>query len=169
MRHAAVLLFLVAAGCSSEPDSFTAVDPEDARMNEAMAGARASLDDFRAAVRNPPAGAESFTLKKGFPIGGDPEALEHIWVNDVRLEGDNFVGTLGNEPVGDVGFQYQDTVTVAPGEVSDWMYFVLPESGQPRMVGGFTMYAMNDILTGAELESFRASLPFDLSGDPLTR
>ena len=162
-------VFAIAAGCSPERDNVTAVDPEDDRMNAAIAGARASVDDFRAAVRSPPAGAIAFTVKKGFAVADDPEGLEHIWVNDVRLDGENFVGELGNEPVNDVGAKYEETVTVRPEDLSDWMYFVAPENGPPRLVGGFTMYAMNDILKGDELEAFRSSLPFDFSAGPVTK
>ena len=170
-RFAASLVVLCLSGCNSasDKDQIAAVGPENERMNSAMAAARDSLDAFRGALNAPSPQAQNFTVKKGFPIGDDPEALEHMWISDVRADGQNFVGTLDNAPAGDVGVSLGDEVTITPDEVSDWMYFVISDNGPPRLVGGYTMYALHDILTGAELESFKATLPFDLSGEPVTQ
>ncbi len=88
------------------------VDPV---MNTAIAEAKKSLPDFIAKLDASKGGLPDATFK--YPLAG----WEHIWVNDVKHEGDFLIGTLANQPA-EPGYKIGDPVRVAIKDVSDWGY-----------------------------------------------
>jgi uncharacterized protein YegJ (DUF2314 family) len=115
---------LTIAACAGEPtqderlaerDDMKAVSTEDARMNAAIAEAQKTLPQFLKFMESNGEGRDTAGFK--FPLGG----WEHIWVKDVRREGDFLVGRLSNVPAQD-GFQIDDEVRVALKDVSDWTW-----------------------------------------------
>lgn len=138
----ALLAFL--AGCGSEerevvrregePDYVYVSDK--ALMERAMAKARETRQQFIDALAAPQTGWRGFTVKKGFdtPDGGH----EHIWIADVRWDGQVFHGVVNNEPVDTTAVKLGDAVTVTPEELSDWMYI----DGN-RVVGGYTLRVLH--------------------------
>lgn len=88
-------------------------------MAAAIARARASLPEFRDALRHPVAGMADFALKARFPV---PGGSEHCWVNELEIRGTGFLGKLANDPKDIHGLALGSTVDVAEDMVSDWAY-----------------------------------------------
>ncbi len=67
------------------------ISSQDAEMEEAIAKARATLDDFLKLQAKPPKGADGFKIKVKFSGGGNDE---HIWVTPFQVTPKGFTGTL---------------------------------------------------------------------------
>lgn len=134
-----------------EPDVVN-VPADDAAMNAAIRKARETALAFAAALRSPKPGQDSFSVKMAFTDG---ERTEHMWLVPVTFDGTRFQGVLNNEPESVRGFTLGQKVSVAPSEISDWMYV---ENG--RLVGGYTIRALRDRIPTNERKGFDADLPF---------
>jgi uncharacterized protein YegJ (DUF2314 family) len=112
-----------------QPDvvKIRAGDPELAAAYEQ---ARSTLDQFFAKLARPGASqahAVQTQLREG-------DVVEHVWLSEVRRDGDQLVGTLDNVPVDVKGYEMGATIRIARAAVQDWMYM---EGGKLR--GAFTM------------------------------
>ena len=96
------------------------VAEDDPEMDAAMETARASAREFMARAAAPAPGEWGFSVKAPFTASGG--FREHIWINDLTVRDGRIHGTVGNEPVADVGVKIGDPVSFAPEEISDWMY-----------------------------------------------
>lgn len=96
-------------------DDMATVEASDARMNAAIAEARATLPDFLTAYRSGRFDRASFVIK--YPLGG----WEHIWVEIEAIENDVVVGRLSNVPA-QPEYQQGQAVRVPLTDVSDWAY-----------------------------------------------
>lgn len=99
----------------ADRDDMEAVRTDDARMNAAIAEARATFPEFTAAWRSGRFDADSFVIK--YPLGG----WEHIWVDVDAIDGDAVRGRLANIPA-QPGFQQGQAVRVPQADISDWAY-----------------------------------------------
>ena len=127
-----------------DADPTIAVSAADAQMNAAIAEAQATLPDFLAVLANPPRGASDISFK--FPL----EGYEHIWVADVRRDGDVLTGQLANNPEAP-GWALGDPVRVPLSDVSDWGYWNARGEG----VGFYTVRVILDYLSSAEAQAVR--------------
>ncbi|MDJ0641583.1 MAG: DUF2314 domain-containing protein [Erythrobacter sp.] len=100
---------------SDEPDPIVELPAEDEAMNAAKAEANATLDEWLDVLADPPLGTRDIAFK--FPLDG----WEHIWVDNVRRDGDFLEGQLANSPHSE-GYRFRDFVIVPLIEVSDWSY-----------------------------------------------
>lgn len=116
----------------------------DAQMNAAIAEAQASLPTWLAVLANPPRGVSDLTFK--FPL----EGYEHIWVADVRREGNMLTGQLANNPQAP-GWTLGDRVRVPLSDVTDWGYWDADGVG----VGFYTIRVMLDYMSPAEVRAVR--------------
>lgn len=82
-------------------------------MNAAIAKGRRNVPDLLAALADP----DAFNITFKFPLGG----YEHIWVTNVRREGDYLTGVLDNVPV-QKGWAKGDAVRVPIADVSDFFF-----------------------------------------------
>lgn len=96
-------------------DPIVPVEADDAKMNAAKAEAQATVGQWLKVVDNPPPGTRYIAFK--FPL----EGWEHIWVGNVRRDGDDLVGTLDNDPHAE-GWALGDAVRVPISDISDWTY-----------------------------------------------
>ena len=149
---AAILLGFTGCG-ESDSGNVVHVSDTDPAMNQAMAKARATSDQFAEALRNPGKRSD-FSLKAKFTEGSE---AEHMWVNDIRVEGASFKGKLGNDPENLKKIRFGQSVTVSRDRVSDWMYV---EDG--KLVGGYTLRVLRDRMKPSERKKFDASLPFKI-------
>lgn len=132
---------------SGEPDVYN-VEDDDAKMNQAMVNAKNSIDEFKNALASDNPSFEYFTIKQKFNAdGGD----EHIWVGDIQLIDNYFMGIIANEPIYTNKVQLGDTITVNPANISDWMYY---DDG--KVVGGYTIRVIRDALSPEEQAQFDA-------------
>lgn len=134
------------------PEGVIGYEATDARMNAAIDEARRTLPSFlEAFVVSPLDQRTAFSLKLGLPTSDG--GVEHIWVSNLRLDGDSFVGELANEPIGLPGMALGSQVTVDLDQVSDWS--LLSKDG---LYGGFTMRVMLADLPPQQRDALRAYL-----------
>jgi uncharacterized protein YegJ (DUF2314 family) len=87
----------------------------------------------------------------------DGDKTEYMWLTPVNFDGNNFTGTLGNEPERVKNVKVGQKFSIAPSKISDWMYI---ENG--KLVGGYTLRVMRDTLSPAERADFDKSVPFSI-------
>jgi uncharacterized protein YegJ (DUF2314 family) len=91
-------------------------------------------------------------VKAKFTDGGK---VEHMWLGQVTSDGKSFQGTIDNEPEMVKNVKDGQRVTVAPTEISDWMYLE-----NQKMVGGETVRVLRDRLSPAERANLDKSVDF---------
>jgi uncharacterized protein YegJ (DUF2314 family) len=89
---------------------------DDSRMKAAVVDARASVDSFIEAIQSPGPGQSGFTIKAAIAAGSD---TEHIWLDNVRYDGEFFQGGLDSQPTLAAGFKRGDRLKVRPNDISD--------------------------------------------------
>ncbi|HWT31381.1 MAG TPA: DUF2314 domain-containing protein [Croceibacterium sp.] len=112
---AAAVPFTAALAQDAGEDQVYQVDADDPVMDAAIAEAQRTLPDFLALLAEPPAGTSEFMIK--YPLAG----WEHIWVDNLTIEGEAIAGALANTPV-EEGYQFGQRVSVPLAEISDWAY-----------------------------------------------
>jgi uncharacterized protein YegJ (DUF2314 family) len=153
------VLLLAIAGCgegdevvkrSGEPD-YVRVKAGSDKMEVAIRQARETVQTFLGALQSPLPGMSSFSVKKKFAVGKD--GGEHIWLSDVSWDPERKLirGTVNNEPVDTKEVKLGDAATVAPAELSDWMFV---QDG--KLVGGYTIRAHYNLSTSAGRKRFQA-------------
>lgn len=124
----------------------------DRAMNDAMAEARATLPQFMGVLTRTPEGQRAGLLLK---VGLDAEGggQEHIWIDQLRYEGDTLVGNLANVPEALPGMRLGSRVEINPERISDWM--IRTREG---MYGAYTLRVMIAGMSAAEAEPYRRLL-----------
>jgi uncharacterized protein YegJ (DUF2314 family) len=151
------MLVLVAAcerGPTYSPGKTVGVSKEDAAVNGAIARARAEIDTFIARLRHPAAGDSGFSVKA--PIT-DGKETEHFWLTGVTFDGAAFHGTINNTPEYVHTVQFGQAWTMGKAEASDWMYV-----SDGKLVGGYTIRAIRDMMNKQERAKLDAELPFKI-------
>jgi uncharacterized protein YegJ (DUF2314 family) len=110
----------------------------DARLDPAVAEARASLTNFINVVQSPQSNQMFLRVLAWFP-SKPPFGREGVWANVWKYEDGFFLGTVpqGNRRV---GLTNNQQVTVAASNVFDWAYMDLGKG----MVGDFTARALRE-------------------------
>lgn len=144
--------------CTSVPaigkeDQTVLVASEDQEMNEAIAQARATLDEFLRIKANPPAGASDFKIKVQIT---DAHGSEHMWVTPFELSGQGFSGVLANEPEYVTSVKNGQTIRFSREDVSDWGYAL---NGKQK--GSFTVCVVFKHLPAHEVEHYRRENGFE--------
>jgi uncharacterized protein YegJ (DUF2314 family) len=137
---AAVLLLVWRQGpaFANDPNPVPKVPKGDPAMTAAFARAAAGLDGFLAKWRNPPPGAERFSVKlglrdtpgaPGYAIvrpdtdSGTSGFVEWFWTNDLRAEATGFSAKLSNEPEDLRNVAFGQIIHFTRQDIGDWMYF----------------------------------------------
>ena len=133
-----------------KPDGIFSSPTSDTTMQDAIAAARASTATFVARLETPQPGDHAFGVK--FPFR-DGEQVEHMWLSDVRRDGDEFVGIVEAEAhlVGNVVQGSEVRVPVC--EISDWGF-----SNGDAIHGNYTMRVMLDTFPPPMREALRQRL-----------
>ena len=113
------MLASIGLGGCEKPESVE-IARNDHAMTLAMAEARASVDEFLAAIRDPGPNRSGFAVKIGLKAG---RRVDYVWLTDVTLSGNELTGTVANDPPNVKTARKGDRRTVAPGEIVDWAYF----------------------------------------------
>ena len=130
------------------------VDENDEQMDRATTRARKHVDRFIAALKNPQPNQRDFQVKKLFVKDGK---AEHIWLADVKFNGNRFHGIVDNKPMFIKGLKIGERESVNPDEVIDWSYV---EDG--HLVGGYTIRVLFSELTPAEKADFEKRADFHI-------
>jgi uncharacterized protein YegJ (DUF2314 family) len=155
---AAILPFL--GGCQRSPMNTgspsgrlaVAVPTDDALTEAATGEAIDSLDRFIAALAHPSPGQSDFSVKVPLRDGG---TLNLLWLQHVTCDGPTFTGLLGPDAAEIPGHSRGERVTIGAREIADWMFV---ENG--RLVGGFTLRAIRERLSGDDRARFEKSMWF---------
>jgi uncharacterized protein YegJ (DUF2314 family) len=126
------------------------VATDDEAMNHAIDRARATSGELLARLRNPPRTQSYLGVK--VRVGG-ADGAEHIWLYDVRLEGEQIVGRLLDDAEYYPNVHRGDEVRVSPSQISDWMTI---DGG--RACGGFTVRVMLPMMSEAERADYFSSM-----------
>lgn len=127
------------------------VKTEDEGMNWAMDKAKLTLHYFEECLKQPKPNQVYFSIKVKIVDG---EMIEHIWLTEPNFDDDgNLFGVIGNKPIDVQNVRLHQKIGIENNLVSDWMII---ENG--RLIGGYTIRAMRDKLSGAELTNFDKGL-----------
>jgi uncharacterized protein YegJ (DUF2314 family) len=140
---------------SAEPEYFqTPKDHHHAAMQRAVKEARKTVGKFITALEHPGPGEQDFEVKKPFLQG---DQMEHLWLSDVRFVGNRFVGRVDNKPRKIQGVKLGQMVSVAPNEISDWLYV---DNG--TLVGGYTVRVHYKELSPEQKQVFDSQADFKI-------
>jgi uncharacterized protein YegJ (DUF2314 family) len=124
---------LLAPGCKKKTEGGNVVrlGADDPGLVAAAAEAKRRWPEFVAACNEQRPG-RTCAVKYAAPIKGGGD--ERIWIMVTALGNGTISGTLGNNPVEDIGLKLGDAVTIQTGDVEDWLF----SDGQ-AMTGGFSV------------------------------
>jgi len=150
-KAVAVLLtaVFIVGGCSHKPETLTS-DYDEKKMEQAIADARSTFDDFLARFRSPQPGDEAFHLKVRIE---DKNGVEYFWVSDLKLDSEPYSGNIADEPgiVKKVTFGQKYSFTRS--EVSDWMYMA-----NGKMQGNYTLRVELESMPPEEAEALKKKI-----------
>jgi uncharacterized protein YegJ (DUF2314 family) len=129
-------------------------DRHHADMRRAVVEARKTVQKFIIALQHPTSGQQDFEIKKPFTHGDE---VEHIWLSDVKLVGNNFQGRVDNQPRKIPDLKLGQVVSVNPKEISDWLYI---DNG--KLVGGYTVRVHYNELTAEQKRDFDRQADFKI-------
>ena len=132
------------------------VNDDDKQLEHASGHARRTVGQFITALRSPQPGQRDFQVKKLF-VTKDGQA-EHIWLADVKFNGNRFVGVVDNRPAHIPGLKVGDRASVNPDEISDWSYV-----DHGKLVGGYTIRVLYAELTPEERQDFEKRADFHIT------
>ena len=128
---------------------------DDADIRAAMETARATVDEFLAAVQKPAANQKQFMVRKAYPTleAGKQQIL---WINSVTYDGTLLHGVADDKTatVG-AGIPLDGRVAFPPAEIADWMF---NEDG--KAVGGFMLRALKNRMTEDEWAKIAQQITF---------
>lgn len=117
-------------------DETVDMSEEEPAMRQAMAKARATLDEFLAKAHNPVSHTHGYALKVAVTDGGN---TEYFWVSAFSATDKQFRGVLNNEPRLVKKYQYGETITFERKQIVDWTY---SDTNKRRMYGNYTACAL---------------------------
>jgi uncharacterized protein YegJ (DUF2314 family) len=171
MKTVLAFLFVLAIGATAQAQSesthlagranktpghpgYLSVADDDKAMDRAVDHAQKSLGFFIAALGKRKSGDSGFEVKKGFVDGGQ---IEHLWINHLTYDGKNFHGRINNRPIDVKNVRLNEDVTVAPHDVSDWMFV---KDG--KLMGGYTTRVLYRRLSAADKSEFDSKAEFKI-------
>jgi uncharacterized protein YegJ (DUF2314 family) len=139
----------VIAGCSRKPETLTSKYDEK-KMEQAIADARSTFDEFLARFRNPQPGDEDFHVKVRIE---DKHGVEHFWVSDLKLNSEPYSGKIADDPgivkKVKLGQEYRFTLS----EISDWMYMA-----NGKMQGNYTLRVELESMPPKEADALKKQI-----------
>jgi uncharacterized protein YegJ (DUF2314 family) len=135
-------------------DNLYKTPSDDKEMNEAIATAKKTLDQFDKALESNIYDTSTFALKVRFPTstGG-----EHIWVTSIIIKDGDYFGIVDNLPELKTNVKFGDKIKLDKKNISDWMY-----SDKGILRGGYTIKLIRGRMTKEEQGKFDANFPFKI-------
>src|SRR6266581_9449023 len=140
------------SGSTSSNGLAVAAPKDDPILEVATSKARDSLGNFTACLKDPMPSQSQFSVKVAISSGG---MVHYLWLQKITHKDGSFTGTLGPDAKGLEPHQPGETITEREKEIFDWMYV---DSG--KLVGGYSLRALRDQLSGKQREAFEKSLWF---------
>ena len=136
------------------PPGYATVAENDHAIERAVKRAHRHLGFFIAALKAKRPGDASFEVKKGFVDGNN---VEHLWIGNLTFDGKNFHGRINNKPLDVSNVRLGQKVTVAPGEISDWMFVK-----HGKLIGGYTTRILYARLSPQDRAEFNKEADFKI-------
>jgi uncharacterized protein YegJ (DUF2314 family) len=133
---------------------YVQVPDDDKAMDRAVEHSQRSLGFFMAVLRAKKPGDTMFEIKKGFVDGGK---VEHLWITNVKYDGKNFSGKINNRPIDVKNVHLGQRVTIAPRDVSDWMFL---KDG--KLMGGYSTRVLYARLSPEDKAEFDKEAEFKI-------
>lgn len=128
------------------------ISDDDKAMDRAVTKARESLGFFLAALKAHKPDSTAFEVKK---CCVDGDNVEHVWIGNITWDGKVFHGRVDNDPLDVHNIKLGQRVTVAPADVTDWMFV---KDG--KLMGGFTTRVFYSRLSSDEKTQFQKDAGF---------
>jgi uncharacterized protein YegJ (DUF2314 family) len=125
---------------------YSSVSDDDKQMDRAVESAQRTLGFFMAALKAKKDGDTVFEIEKAFT---DSDKVEHLWIKRVSYDGKNFHGQIDNQPNEVKNVHDGERVTVAPAEVTDWMFL---KDG--KLIGGYSTRVLYSRLSPEDKAEF---------------
>jgi uncharacterized protein YegJ (DUF2314 family) len=135
---------------AAQQDRVIQVPIEDRDMQEAMASARKSLDQFWAAFEAKQSSDEGFALKVAITDGSK---VEHFWVNRLQRRGAVTSGIVNNDPNDVTTVKLGQRIDFPVEQISDWMFL-----RDGKIVGNATLRVLLKYMPKEQAEHYRSML-----------
>jgi len=129
-----------------------AVPAIDPMLEAATRQAQKSIGEFTAHLKEPASGQSDFSIKVAV---NDDGIVHYLWLQKVSYQDSRFTGVLAGDAQGLKGHHPGEVITVPAEEIFDWMYV---ERG--KLIGGFTLRAIRERLSGKQREAFEKTMWF---------
>ena len=139
----------IVAGCSRKPETLTSKYDEK-KMEQAIADARSTFDEFLARFRSPQSGDEDFHVKVRVE---DKNGAEHFWVSDLKLDSEPYSGKIADEPGIVKKVKFGQEYTFTRSEISDWMYMA-----KGKMQGNYTLRVELESMPPKEADALKKKI-----------
>jgi uncharacterized protein YegJ (DUF2314 family) len=139
-------------GPTPSSDLAVAAPKDDPILEAARRKARDSLTQFTSRLQEPAPSQSHFSVKVAIKSGG---MVHYLWLLNIKYLDGRFTGTLGPDARGLDPHHPGEMITVPAEEVFDWMYV---DGG--KLVGGYSLRALRDQLSGKNREAFEKSMWF---------
>lgn len=134
-------------------------------MVAAIRKAQAALPEFaeqlRMDARRILPALEVAVVKAFFPAPGTPAEGEHMFVDQVQIDGESVHGVLASEPSWIPGLKEGQEVRFPASRISDWFYVI-----RGRGHGGFTLDVLRKRMSADEYREAAEFPPFSWFAPP---
>jgi uncharacterized protein YegJ (DUF2314 family) len=166
MRHVFIVItfLLLTASCNNnkmtkteregEPNIY-GTPSDDKEMNDAVANAKSTLDEFDKAFQSNKFDTSTFALKVRFPT---ESGAEHIWATSIQIENGSYYGIIDNLPNAATQVKLGERMKLNKENITDWMY---ADNGTLR--GGYTIQLIRTRMSEQEKKQFDANFPFEIA------
>jgi uncharacterized protein YegJ (DUF2314 family) len=131
---------------ANSEDEIYSTSSEDEEMNEAVNAAKGTIQLFEKAFLSKKYDETSFVLKVRFAT---PKGFEHIWVNNIEMENNNYYGTVNSPPESTTEVKEGEKIKIDKNNITDWLY---NDNGKLR--GGYTIKVIRNRMTKEERKQF---------------
>lgn len=145
-----VAITAAATAWSAQEDRVITVSPDDQAMTAAISKARETLPTFWRHFDARASGESDFSLKVRIE---DKNGVEHFWVTNIRREGSQIWGVIGNDPNIVTSVRSGDRIRVKEADISDWLYM-----RDGKMVGNYTVRPLLPKMSKEEASYIRSLL-----------
>lgn len=132
-------------------DGTVTVTDQDIAMNTAIQKALKNLGKFEKALEENK--YSNYSLKVAFTA--PDKSVEHIWLSNISFDGEQYTGTIGNDPMFATYLHFGDTIKVRTQDISDWIYF---DYDKGEVHGGYTMQVIRSRMNDEEQALLDAEL-----------
>lgn len=137
---------IVVLGCSKKPETLVTKFDEK-KMEQAIAEARSTFDEFLTRFHNPQPQDSAYYVKVKIE---DKNGVEHFWVGDLKLDAEPYTGKIGNEPGIVKNVKLDQDYSFSRSDISDWMYM-----SNGKMQGNYTLHVELESMPPNEAQAIK--------------